>query len=61
METILYIGGPCCMAEARSAKQILEARVCIAEAHGVQVFPPSSGWYQGVKYKQETEEKKFPF
>ena len=60
MEFILYIGGPCCMAEAQSAKQILEACVCIAEAHGVQVFPPSSRWYQGVKYQQKTN-KKFPF
>ena len=45
METILYIGGPCFMAEAR---------LCIVEAHGVQVFPPSSGWYQGVKFQQKT-------
>ena len=32
-----------CKAEARSAYQLWEARVCIAKAHGVRGFPPSSG------------------
>ena len=30
-----------CIAEARSAYQIWEARFCIGEAHGVRGFPPS--------------------
>ena len=30
-----------CKAEAWSALQLWEARVCIDEAHGVQGFPPS--------------------
>ena len=29
------------MAEAQSAQKIWEARVCMAEAHGVRGFPPS--------------------
>ena len=50
-ETIFHIGGSFtvqrrqgsyCMAEARSTQQIWEDRVCIAEAHGIRGFPPSS-------------------
>ena len=37
----LHSGGTVCIVEAWSALQIWEARVCIAEAHGVRGFPPS--------------------
>ena len=36
----LHSGGLVCIAETRSVQQICEARVCIAEAHGVRGFPP---------------------
>ena len=38
----MHSRGLVCIVEARSAQQIWEARVFIAEAHGVQGFPPSS-------------------
>ena len=38
---LLHSGGSYCMVEARSAYQIWEARVCMAEADGVSGFPPS--------------------
>ena len=37
----LHSGGLVFIVEARSAQQIWEARICIAEAHGVRGFPPS--------------------
>ena len=37
----LHSGGSYCIVEARSVYQIWEARVCMAEAHGVRGFPPS--------------------
>ena len=40
----MHSGGMVFIAEARSAKQIWEASVCIAEAYGVREFPPSPTW-----------------
>ena len=39
---LLFRGGTVCIAEDWSSQQAWEARVCIAEAHGVQGLPPSS-------------------
>ena len=38
-DLLLYSGGLVCIVEARSASQIWEACVCIAEAHGVCGVP----------------------
>ena len=51
-EALLYIGGSFiyCLVEAQSTKQIWEARVCMAKAHGVQGFPLSCNKGENVFY-----------
>ena len=39
-----------CRSSLRNEEQLWEARVCIVEAHGVQVFPPISGTHRNLGF-----------
>ena len=67
MRNLLYYTGtfwciahtPYSIAEARSTWQICKARVCLAEAHGIRGFPPSSLLLNHLFFQILTSEKAF--